>query len=137
MSADTGGNLTLHGYWIDQLLSGGVTVRLLTTAVAYGDTDADLSTKEVSATGYSSQSVAATEWSTTTDATAGTTTLTNSSVIDFGTAGADWGAIVDFVIQNTTNPDRFIRVNEPNDPQVTQGEDVQFSSNDISYTLGN
>jgi len=137
MSADTGGNLTLHGYWIDELLSGGVTIRLLTTAVDYDDTDADLTAKEVDAAGYSSQSVAATEWSTTTDVPTGTTTLTNDSVIDFGTADADWGIVVDFVIQNDANPDRFARIDEPNDPEITEGEDVQFSSNDIEYTLGN
>lgn len=137
MSAETGGNATLHGYWISEVLSGGATVKLFTTGLSYQDTATELDTKEVSAASYSGISVTDADFIETVDATNGRTTLENDGVIDFGTAGENWGIVVDAAIQNDANPDRFIRIDEPNDPEITQGEDVQFSSGDLSYTLGN
>lgn len=135
MSADTGLNQTAAGSAINTIISGGATVRLMTTALAYDDTATELNSKEVSATSYSSQTLAEADWSISYDATAGTATLTNDVEIDFGEAQEDWGTIVEFAVQDGST-DEFIRSDEPNDPQITSGEQVTFPAGAIEYTLG-
>jgi len=135
MAVDTGLNQTAAQAAIDSVIAGGADVRLMTTALSYSDTATELDSKEVSAADYASVSVAEVDWNVTFDAPNGTATLTNASVVDFGQTTNDYGTVVDVAIHAPTT-DKFIRGNEPNDPTITAGEEVQFSAGDITYTLG-
>ena len=136
MSSDTGLNQTAAEAAINNIISGGADVRLLTTAVDYDDGDTELSAKEVSGSGYAAQSVAEADWTLTPDAVDGTLTLTNDNVIDFGQAGDDWGTVVDVVVHAPTT-DEFIRLDAPTDPNITTGAEVSIAAGAAEYTLGN
>lgn len=135
MSDSTGFNQTAATDAIDLIISGGAEVRLMTTGLAYDDTESDLDSKEVSATSYDSVTVAEGDWSVSYDVAGNTATLENAAEIDFGIAGEDWGTVVDFAIHEPAT-DRFIIADETNDPEITAGEDVSFPANSITYTLG-
>lgn len=135
MGTRPGFNQTLAADAIDVLISGGADVRLMTSQLSYGDTAADLDSKEVSATDYSPVSVTEANWTVTADATNDESTLENAATVDFGTAQNNYGVVVDVAIHDPAT-DRFIIADETNDPDITAGEDVQFPSGQITYTIG-
>lgn len=135
MSDTTGLNQTTAGDAINLIISGGADVRLMTSELAYGDTATELDSKEVSGASYSAQSVTEANWTVSFDSTDNTATLTNDAEIDYGEAGEDWGVVVDFAIHNPAT-DQFIIADEPNNPDITQGENVSFPADAITYTLG-
>ena len=135
MSATTGLNETAAASAIDQIISGGADVRLLGTDPDYDDGATELSTKEISGSGYTAQTVAEIDWTVTPDAIAGTSTLTNDNEIDFGQAGDNWGEIRAIVIDGGGGA--FIRADEPTNPDVTTGAEVSVPPGGIEYTLGN
>ena len=136
MSATTGFNQTAAASAIDNIIAGGADIRLVTEQLEYGDGDAELGTKEVTAGDYTVQTVAEADWNVTFDAANNTATLENANEIAYGEIENDWGTIVDFAIQDP-GTDEFIIADEPNNPELTTGEDVAFSAGAISYTLGN
>ena len=136
MSATTGFNQTAAASAIDNIIAGGADIRLVTEQLEYGDGDAELGTKEVTAGDYTVQTVAEADWNVTFDAANNTATLENANEIAYGEIENDWGTIVDFAIQDP-GTDEFIIADEPNNPELTTGEDVAFPVGAISYTLGN
>lgn len=135
MSATTGFNETAADFAIDGIIAGGADVRLMTTALAYGDGATELDSKEVSDASYTSVTVAEADWTVSVDATTNTTTLENASKVDFGTAGGDWGVVVEVAIHQA-GTDRFVIADETNDPDITEGEEVSFAAGELTYTLG-
>jgi len=135
MGTRTGFNDVLASDAIDVLISGGADVRLFTSQLAYDDNATDLDSKEISATDYTAVSVTEANWNVTADVANEETTLENGTTVDFGTAQNDWGVVVDAAIYDPTT-DRFIIADEINDPDITSGEDVQFPTGEISYTIG-
>lgn len=120
---------------INLIIAGGADVRLMTTAVNYDDTQTELDTKEVGASDYAAVNVAEADWTTTPDATAENTTLENGALIDYGQAQNDWGTVVDVVVHDPAT-DEFIIADEPNDPNITLGEEVSIPAGSLTYTLG-
>ena len=135
MSQTTGFNQTAAESAIDNIIAGGADVRLMTSQLDYTDGDAELDTKEVSATDYSVQNIAEADWTVSFDSTTNTATLENANEIDYGTIDNDWGTIVDVAIQDS-GTDEFIIADETNEPTLTTGEDVSFPAGEITYTLG-
>lgn len=135
MSETTGFNQTAAQAAIDTIIAGGADVRLMTTALEYGDTATELGNKEVTGASYTVKTVAEADWSVSFDSTTNTVTVENANAIDYGEVTEDWGTVVDFAIQDPAT-DKFIIADEPNDPEITQGEDVSFPNGTITYTLG-
>ena len=135
MSSESGLNETAAEYAIDGIVDPDADVRLFTTALNYDDTASDLDTKEVSAADYTSVNVALADWDVNFDATNNEATLQNGVEVDFGETENDWGTVVDVAIHRP-GTDRFIIADEPNDPEITTGEQVSFPVGDITYTLG-
>jgi len=119
---------------INNIVSNGATVRLMTQAVAYDDNASDLDAKEVSETSYDSVSVPEADWGITADVANDQTTLENNAEIDFGEAQQDWGTVVEAVIQDGAT-DSFIITGLSNDATITDGTSVSFPSGAITYTL--
>jgi len=136
MSATTGFNQAAATSAINNIISGGADIRLVTQELDYGDGDTELSNKEVTAADYTVQTVAEADWTVTFDAANNTATLENANEISYGEITNDWGVIVAFAIQDPAT-DEFIIVDETEDPELTAGEDVSFPAGIISYTLGN
>jgi len=135
MSSESGLNETAAEYAIDGIVDPDADVRLFTTALNYDDTASDLDTKEVSAADYTSVNVPITDWSIAFDNTNNEATVENAVEVDFGETENDWGTVVDVAIHQS-GTDRFIIADEPNDPEITTGEQVSFPVGDITYTLG-
>ncbi len=135
MAIETGFNETAAQAAINEIISGGADVRLMTTELDYGDVATNLDSKEVAATDYSPASVPEADWGLTFDAANGTVTLTNTAQVDFGTAQNDYGVVLDVAI-HAPGTDKFIRADEVNDPDITAGEDIRFPAGEITYTLG-
>jgi len=136
MSQTSGFNQTAAQSAINNIIAGGADVRLMTSQVVYTDGDTELGNKEVSAADYTVQSIAEANWIVSFDSTTNTATLENANEISYGTINNDWGIIVDIAIQDPTT-DEFIIADEPNQPDLTSGEDVSFTAGGITYTLGN
>lgn len=135
MAIETGFNETAAQAAINEIISGGADVRLMTTELGYGDVATNLDSKEVAATDYSPVSVPEADWGLTFDAANGTVTLTNTAQVDFGTAQNDYGVVLDVAI-HAPGTDKFIRADEVNEPDITAGEDIRFPAGEITYTLG-
>jgi hypothetical protein len=135
MSTETGLNQTAASAALDLIISGGADVRLMNQDLAYNDGAAELDTKEVSAADYSAYNVAQADWDVTFDTTDNKATLENGIVVDFGETQNDWGTVVDIAIHDPST-DEFIIADEPNNPEITTGEEVSFPTGDITYTLG-
>lgn len=135
MSSESGLNETAAEYAIDGIVDPDADVRLFTTALNYDDTESDLDTKEVSAADYTSVNVPITDWDIAFDNTNNEATVENAVEVDFGETANDWGTVVDVAIHQS-GTDRFIIADEPNDPEITTGEQVSFPVGDITYTLG-
>ena len=135
MSSETGFNQTAADNAVDNIISGGADVRLMTTALDYDDTASDLDTKEVDEADYDAVTVPEADWDVSFDVAGNELTLTNDEVVDFGEAQSDWGVIVDVAIHDAGS-DLFIIADEPNDPDITSGEQIEFPVGDINYTLG-
>lgn len=135
MSSESGLNETAAEYAIDGIVDPDADVRLFTTALNYDDTASDLDTKEVSAADYTSVNVPIADWSIAFDNTNNEATVENAVEVDFGETANDWGTVVDVAIHQS-GTDRFIIADEPNDPEITTGEQVSFPVGDITYTLG-
>lgn len=135
MSSESGLNETAAEYAIDGIVDPDADVRLFTTALNYDDTATDLDTKEVSEPDYTSVNVPIADWSVAFDNTSNQATIENAVEVDFGETENDWGTVVDVAIHQS-GTDRFIIADEPNDPQITAGEQVSFPVGDITYTLG-
>ena len=135
MSQTSGFNQTAAQSAIDNIIAGGADVRLMTSQLDYNDGDTELGNKEVSAADYTVKSIAEADWNVTFDSTTNTATLENANEISYGEINNDWGIIVDFAIQDGST-DEFIIADEPNQPDLTAGEDVSFPAGAITYTLG-
>ena len=135
MSTETGLNQTAASAALDLIISGGADVRLMTEDLDYNDGSAELDSKEVSADDYSAYNVAQADWNVTFDTTDNKATLENDIVVDFGETQNDWGIVVDIAIHDP-GTDEFIIADEPNNPEITTGEEVSFPVGDITYTLG-
>ena len=135
MGTRTGFNSSAAADAIDTIISGGADVRLFTSELAYGDTQTELDSKEVSAESYSAVNVDEADWTVSSDSTNEESTLENAASVDFGSAQEDWGTVVDAAIHDPTT-DSFIIADEVNDPTITAGEDVSFPAGEITYTLG-
>jgi len=135
MSTETGLNQTAASAALDLIISGGADVRLMTQDLAYNDGSAELDSKEVSAADYSAYNVAQADWNVSFDTTNNKATLENGIVVDFGETQNDWGTVVDIAIHDPAT-DEFIIADEPNNPEITTGEEVSFPVGDITYTLG-
>ena len=136
MSQTSGFNQTAAQSAIDNIIAGGADVRLMTSQLDYNDGDTELGNKEVSAADYTVKSIAEADWTVSFDATTNTATLENANEISYGQIENDWGTILDIAIHDPTT-DEFIIADEPNEPDLTTGEDVSFAAGDITYTLGN
>lgn len=134
-SSETGFGKTVATDAVNQIISGGADVKLMTSAVDYTDTESDLDSKEVSAADYDPVNVPEADWSFTYDNSTNKLTLENSAQVDFGTAQNDYGVVKEIVIHDD-GTDQFIIADETNDPDITAGEDVRFPANNITYTLG-
>jgi hypothetical protein len=135
MSATTGLSQAAAQAAVNEVISAGADVRLFTTALAYDDTASDLNSKEVSATGYSPVTVAEADWNLTFDVANSQVTLTNANTVDFGTTSSNYGTIVEVAIHEN-GTDKFIRLDEPNDPNVTSGETISFPVGELEFVLG-
>lgn len=135
MSTRPGLNETAADSAIDNIIAGGADVRLFTTALDYDDTATELNNKEVSAADYGPVNVAEADWTVSPDTPNNETVLENANKVDFGEAQNDWGVIVDAAIHDPST-DEFIIADEPNDPDITTGENVAFPAGDLSYTIG-
>jgi len=135
MSQTTGFNQTAAQSAIDNIIAGGADIRLVTAELDYTDGDTEIGNKEVTAADYTVETIAEADWSVTFDSTTNTATLENSVELSYGEINNDWGTIVDFAIQDP-GTDEFIIADEPNNPELTAGEDVSFPANSITYTLG-
>jgi len=136
MSQTSGFNQTAADSAINNIIAGGADVRLMTSQLDYGDGATELDTKEVDAADYTVKSIAEADWSLSFDSTTNTATLENDNEISYGQINNDWGTILDIAIHDPTT-DEFIIADEPNQPDLTTGEDVSFAAGDLSYTLGN
>jgi len=136
MSQTSGFNQTAAQSAIDNIIAGGADVRLMTSQLDYGDTNTELGNKEVSAADYTVKSIAEADWNVTFDTTTNTATVENANEISYGQIENDWGTVLDIAIHDPTT-DEFIIADEPNEPDLTTGEDVSFAAGDITYTLGN
>lgn len=135
MSATTGLSQAAAQAAVNEVISAGADVRLFTSALAYDDTASDLNSKEVSATGYSPVTVAEADWNLTFDVANSQVTLTNANTVDFGTTSSNYGTIVEVAIHEN-GTDKFIRLDEPNDPNVTSGETISFPAGELEFVLG-
>ena len=135
MAIETGFNQSAAETAVNQIISGGADVRLMTTSLSYDDTATELDSKEVSSTDYTTVNVPDADWDITFDVANGELTLTNNALVDFGETQNDWGTVVDVAIHNDGTDD-FIRADEVNDPEITTGELVRFPAGEITYTLG-
>jgi len=136
MSQTSGFNQTAAQSAINNIIAGGADVRLMTSQLDYGDGATELDTKEVDAADYTVKSIAEADWNLSFDSTTNTATLENANEISYGQINNDWGTILDIAIHDPTT-DEFIIADEPNEPDLTTGEDVSFAAGDLSYTLGN
>jgi hypothetical protein len=108
----------------------GATVHLMSTAV--GD---NATSTEVSNNSGASASTAAGDWSISHDNTNGTTTLTNSADIDFGSPSGF--VIKQIVIQSPNNSDKFLIDNSPSgDTDLSGDGTTTINSGDLVYTFG-
>ena len=136
MSQTSGFNQTAAQSAIDNIIAGGADVRLMNSQLDYTDGDTELGNKEVSAADYTVKNIAEADWTVSFDSSTNTATLENANEISYGQINNDWGTILDIAIQDPTT-DEFIIADEPNQPDLTTGEDVSFAAGDLSYTLGN
>lgn len=119
---------------IQNIIGTSADVRLMGTAVDYDDGATELSTKEIDGDDYAAQTVAEADWTITPNVGGEDSELTNDNEIDFGTAGSNWGNVVDVVIHG--DGDEFIIADEPSNPDVTMGAEVTIAAGAITYTLG-
>lgn len=110
---------------VDEFVGG--TVHLLDTTVNDGDGDTELQ-----ANSEASQTTDAGDWNVSHDNNAGTSTLENTSEIDFGSQ--DGFTVNQIVIQSTVNVDELILT--PGDESVLTGEETSIEPNNLTYTLG-
>jgi len=136
MSQTSGFNQTAAQSAIDNIIAGGADVRLMTSQLDYTDGDTELGNKEVDAADYTVKNIAEVDWTVSFDSTTNTATVENANEISYGQINNDWGTILDIAIHDPTT-DEFIIADEPNQPDLTTGEDVSFAAGDLSYTLGN
>lgn len=136
MSSETGLNETASLATIEQIIEPDAVVRLLNDNPDYDDTATEISEKEVDGDGYTAQTVVRDDWDVSFDPTAGTATLSNVDRIMFGTVDDSWGTIEAAVIQSDTDADKFIRVDEPENPDPVTGAAVSYAPDDLEYKLG-
>lgn len=131
MSSDTtGANETLATEMINQLVSGGITIHLLTSAVNYSDGATALSSASSASADVAEADLTVTtpsDWS-------GETTITVDVDVEFG--AQDIGIVEEHAIQSQSNTDRFILSDETNDPELT-GEDYTLEAGHVIYNFGN
>lgn len=135
-SSDSGVNSALASNILNNIISSGVDVRLLTSIPSYTDASSDLSTYEIdtATTNYSPITVASADWTVLTGSTfSDGAELTNDNELNFGEAAQDWGTIKAVAVDDGTN--FFVSV-QPSD-QVVEGTEVKIDANAITYSLGN
>lgn len=114
---------------VNNIISGGADVRLLSTEASYTDTQTDIDSKAEATVSLSETDYDVSTASTFTDGLE----LTNANVIEFG--ALDGFTAVDAVVHDS-GTDNFIRVDVPTDPQLT-GEEVTISAGNLTYNLTN
>ena len=108
----------------------GGTVHLLETAINDGDGDDELQTNS-----EASETTADGDWSINHDNNAGTTTLENTSDIDFGAVSGF--TVNQIVVQSTDDPDNLLIDNDPQgDTDLSGDGDTSIEANDLTYTIG-
>ena len=134
MPSNSGANDAAVGTLFDSIISGGATVRLLTTDPSKSDTSADLSTYEVNKGGYSAVTVPEADWNVTKDGSFSTAdTLSNANELNFGTATEDWGLVTATVIDSGNG--QFLLDND-DVGQVPKGIEVTISAGGLTYEHG-
>lgn len=108
----------------------GGEVHLLGTAIGDGDGDTELTNNS-----EASSTTADADWSITSDNTAGTTTLENTSDINFGQT-PDF-TLDQVVVESTATTGEFLLDDSPTgDTDLTGDGESTIKSGEISYTLG-
>jgi len=108
----------------------GGTVHLLETTVGDGEGAAELD-----ADSEAEINTDASVWSITHDNTAGTTELTNTEFLDFGTVGPF--TVNQIVIQSADDADSFLIDPDPGgDVEVTEDDQYIIPDGGVSYTIG-
>jgi hypothetical protein len=116
----------------EQIVSGGATVHLFGNGDTLNYTDG---ATEVSNKSDASVSLAQADTNVSAaSGFAGVTTLENTVQLNFGSQSI--GVVDQIVIQNDTNTDQLLLIDEPNDPDLT-GEDVTLPANSTLYEFGN
>ena len=105
----------------------GGTVHLIEASLSDGDGDTELQ-----AATEASQTTAAGDWSVTHDNVAGTSTLENAEVIDFGSQ-TDY-TVNQIVVQSTVDVDELL-LHDGDGSELT-GEETSLDPGDLTYTLG-
>jgi hypothetical protein len=108
----------------------GGTVHLLETTIGDNATSTELTNNsEASAT------TQATDWTISHDNTAGTTTLENSAVIDFGSISGF--TVNQVVVESPNNADRLLLDDSPTgDTGLSGTGDTTIEANELTFTLG-
>lgn len=130
----TGVNDTLAQHLLGEIIANGLTVHLCSSAPAYTD-----GATGVSSASEASQNVAASALTTNSATGFGdVATITNDNDIQFDVSGTTSSTtITHLVLQDQTNTDRFILVDETNDPDIGNLDDYTISSGTVLYEDGN
>lgn len=130
----TGANDTLVQHYLGEVIAGGVTIHLVSAAQAYTDGGT-----AVSADSEVSQAVA--EADLTLNSATGfndTATITNDNELNIDVSGiTSTTTIVELVIQNQTNTDRFVLADETNDPDIGSIDTYTIPAGTVLYEFGN
>jgi len=101
---------------------------LLTSEASDTDGETGITDKSIAST-----STATSDWATSTDNTAGTTTLENSTTFEFPNVSTT-DTINQVALQSVDDVDEFVIFNDPNDPSPDNG--IEYQAGEITYTLG-
>ena len=113
---------------VDEYVGG--TVHLLETAI--GDDDGDT---ELQANSEANSATVDGDWDVSHDNVAGTTTLTNSATIDFGSVTGF--TVNQIAVQSTDNVDHILLDDGPSgDTDLSGDGDTSIEPGEITYTLG-
>jgi len=131
-TSTTGAGDNMAQHLLGEIIAGGITIHLLGggDTMSYTDGSTEVSNK-------SDASADVAEADVTINAAGGfggTATLTNDNQVSFGSQSI--GTVDEIVIQNQNNTDRWVVLDETNDPNLT-GEDVNISANTTLYEFGN
>jgi hypothetical protein len=135
MPGNSGLNEAAVNSVFDLIISGGATVRLLTSEPSKTDPASELtSTYELSKDGYSPVNVSESGWTITNSGTfSSPDVLANANKLDFGTAEEDWGQIVGTAIDSG---DSLFIVDNDDVGTVSSGIKVTIDAGGLTYEHG-